>query len=81
MTYDEASEARKSAGPTISAGSAMRPRSVESTIRRWNSGWASVRLIMSVSNGPGAMAFTRMWGAHSLAIVRVKFHMAAFAPV
>src|ERR1019366_4069570 len=72
-----ASDVNRSAGPIISAGSAMRFCSEELAIEARNSG--GLARVISVSVEPGARALTRMpWGANSAAIERVKDISAAF---
>src|ERR1700691_1886672 len=72
-----ASDVKRSAGPIISAGAAMRFCSEALAIPTWNSG--GLARVISVSVEPGARALTRMpWGANSAAIDRVKDISAAF---
>ena len=75
----DASDARKSAGPTISAGDAMRRISEALPMRSTASG--ALLRIMSVSTEPGARALTRMpRPTKAPAIERVSDMRAALAP-
>src|SRR5215469_14750889 len=75
----DASDARNTAGPTISRGSAMRFMRLALAIRCIDSG--PVLRTMSVSTDPGASALTRMpRGASPAAIERVSDINPAFAP-
>src|SRR6266511_2247775 len=77
VTKLAASDARNSAGPTISSGWAARPCKLAFASCSWASG-VFLRII-AVSTEPGARAFTRMpRGANSAAIERVNEYRAAF---
>src|SRR6266550_5441380 len=80
VTYDAASDARKTAAPVTSCNSPHRPIGILATNALYFSGSARSGLFISVANGPGQIAFTvtpRL--AHSSASTRVRLSSPALA--
>ena len=78
VTYDDMFEARKRTGPTSSSGLPVRPIGVWARNRPIASGLLRVTSVIGVSMTPGAMAFTLIFGANSLANPLVKTSTAPF---
>src|SRR5262249_2241458 len=80
VTNDDASLIRYTTGPTTSRGSAMRFWNVPlATSSRKPGAVRAPPSIISLMNGPGDRAFTRIFhGAHSIAMLFVRFTRAPF---
>ncbi len=70
MTWRASREARKTTGPAMSSGVAMRPSGMPASAS-FRPGPDSAAAVMSVSTQPGATELTRTRGASSTAQERV----------
>ena len=78
VTYDDASEARYTAAAAMSSASPIRLMGVPASLTDLRSSFSTLSSA-SVTMAPGAMAFTRILGARSAAMVRVSWIIAALA--